>query len=224
MKKIIFALIAAAAATSFQVQAATFDFQAYADGSASNGEVFVNSLSNSGLGEYGYSSYSVEATDGIKVTATGNNGDSPAFAYLDSGNAGLGVCKALTTGHQCTPSSDDNVTSGETLVLTFNQEVSFTDMTLRNGGHGTTFGEDSTFQLTIDNVLFGDVLLGDLKLFDWGSGTVFEFFNSSGEANPDVFYIDSMTVVSAVPLPAAVWLFGSALLGFTGFRKFKSKS
>ena len=26
--------------------------------------------------------------------------------------------------------------------------------------------------------------------------------------------------VSSVPLPAAIWLFGSALLGFTGFRKF----
>jgi len=40
----------------------------------------------------------------------------------------------------------------------------------------------------------------------------------------DGFGLDDFSTVSAVPLPGAVWLFGSVLAGFVGFKRFKKKS
>ena len=57
--------------------------------------------------------------------------------------AGLGVCKphAIVGGgsNQCAQSSDDDVSSGETLRLMFSSAVTLTGITFRNGGHGTSF-------------------------------------------------------------------------------------
>ena len=231
MKKII-CLIAMLGFASSSAHAATFNFGDYADGINSNGSTFSNSLMNSGLGEFGYTSYSA-TNDGITVTATGSSVDSEgntqdAYAYMDGkwrNRAGLGVCKVLNSGNQCAPSSDDNITYNETLTLVFDTTVSLDGLRFVDGEHYTNFA--GNFQLRINN---DDSLLYTLSLAEFpllGStipfiGNTFEFISLAGSRSgyAEEFYINTLNV-SAVPLPAAAWLFGSALLGFAGFKRFK---
>lgn len=159
--------------------------------------------------------------DGIGLTATASADGVAANAYLDenggSGPAGLGVCKVLT-GDQCNPSSDDNVLNGENLILTFDQNVWVSDVTFNNGAHETDF--DGTFELIIDTVSQGTYNLAALVAIDL-YGTTFEFINNSGLANAgnrgSQFYV--ATLNASVPVPAAVFLFAPALLGFFGLRR-----
>jgi len=54
------------------------------------------------------------------------------------------------------------------------------------------------------------------------SGTVFELSNiNTNTTNPYQFYIETMDV-TAVPVPAAAWLFASGLLGLVGIARRKS--
>ena len=196
--------------------AATFDFVAEADKPYDAGVA----------GEQGFATYKLEA-GGIKLEATGKFGSQAAFAYLDKGNAGLGVCKILSgPTNQCNPSNDDNVTLGETLILTFDQMVSLDEVTFRDGGHHQTFDPKALFELTIDGILYGGTGQALVPTF-YGPlvGKVFEFANFNADADTDndyQFYISTVNV-SAVPIPAAIWLFGSAMLGFVGIRRNNKK-
>ena len=59
-----------------------------------------------------------------------------------------------------------------------------------------------------------DVGISSLLLSDWG---INPWASGGSLINPD--YIASSVEVSAVPLPAAVWLFGSGLIGLAGVAK-----
>lgn len=175
--------------------------------------------------ERGYSTF-VHSVDGIQLSASGSSPDGsiPYYAYLDSGNAGLGVCQNLTSSNQCTPSSDDNVTYLENLILAFDQEVNIEQTTFVNGSHGTSFlgsfdlsidgGAATTYNLTN---IFSTIL----------TGTEFIFTNlnpegGSNNSNEYQFYISALNVTatpSAVPVPAAVWLFASGLLGLVSIAR-----
>ncbi len=179
-----------------------FDFAALANGAGGGTEgIFDNSLG-----------YATEG--GITVQASGS-GFAASEAYLDSssgGNpAGLGVCSGFD-GTQCDPSSDDNVTSGETLTLKFFSDVlamNPIDVILnptffRNAGHGTTF--DGSINIQIDGLGFNPFTL--VNNFTTAlTGTMFDF-----QYINDEFYISSVTV-TPVPLPASLPLFLSALAG-----------
>lgn len=178
------------------------------------------------IGEQGASSFTL--SDGrLFVTATGLNTSSgaPYFAYLDGpygGPGGLGVCQNLTSSMQCTPSSDDNITFDESLKLSFNQPVTIDLLTLRNGDHNQNFL--GNFELSIDGgtpTSYGLTNFFNIPL----SGTEFIFSNPNAQGGSTVsneyqFYIGTLEV-TAVPLPAALWLFLSSLfsLGMIGSRK-----
>lgn len=232
MKKIIclFALLGFA---STSIQAATFNFGDYADGLNTNGSTFSNSLLNSGLGENGYDLYSV-TNDGVTVTASGTYIDSSnniqaASAYMDGkwrNRAGLGVCKVLDSGNQCNPSSDDNITTNETLKLAFNTTVSLDSMRFVNGEHYTDFVGDFQIRINEDNNLLYTLSLAEFPLLASSFiGNTFEFISlaTSTSGAGTEFYINTLNV-STVPLPAAAWLFGSALFGFAGFKRFRQKT
>ncbi len=184
-----------ACGTTF-AQASSFDFLA---------------LGNSN--ERGYASFT-HSVGGISVEATGRSadGNTPYFAYLDSGDAGLGVCKVLTADNQCTPSFDDNVTFNELLRLDFDQTVTLSEILFVNGSHGTTFS--GTFDLVIDGGPKTSYSLAHLFTMDL-TGKTFDFINPNlqGDTNNlQQFYISSAEV-SAVPVPAAAWLFVSGIVG-----------
>ncbi len=201
------------AVTSAQASV-VFDFVAIAalPGSAPTGRnegKFINTASYATVG-------------GITVQASAsNNFGATSFAYLDDvafddlRDAGLGVCSAGLTASpafQCTTASDDNVTAGETLTLSF-----FSDMTamnaitvvlnptfFRNADHNPGF--TGNIDIQIDGMGFNSfVLINNFTTPLTGSVIDFSFID-------DQFYIASVTV-NPVPLPAALPLFLSALAG-----------
>ncbi len=197
---------------SLQAVSASFDFATIAN-----------------AGEYGAQSITFNDASGLSVTATGfdsNNSSQIYNAYLDSswfhsgpgapgGNGGLGVCKTLTASAQCSPSSDDNVTSSESLRLVFNQEVTINQLVLRNGNHGEAFNGLFSVAIGTDPATVFDLA----HMFDTPlTGTDFIFTNINAESQTPLylyeFYISSMDV-TAVPVPAAAWLFASGLLGLS---------
>jgi len=220
------AVLASLLVFSPAANAATFDFEFIAD--------------NVAPGEYGATSI-VFNDGGIQLTATGrdfNNAANPYNAYLDSGNAGLGVCKVLggSGGDQCDPSNDDNVTRNEIVQLSFDKLVSVTSITFRDGDHGTTFEGLAGFATGKT----GAVLIGDFAGFDPNNGNAITSFGAlmslqiiaGSTYQPDVegvtrqLYISSITVeaekdIPGVPEPATVGLFGLGLiaLGIRARRK-----
>jgi len=202
MKKILLGLVFTMFA--MQVNAATFDFLAIAN-----------------TGEYGAPSISF-TEGGITVTATGTDatGSNQYNAYLDSGDAGLGVCQALNGTQQCAEPSDDNVTSGEILSLVFDRVVSLSGITFLNGSHNLAF--NGGVDITVDGVSRPTDSL--LNIFpDTLVGTTFLFANNNTVlGDQQQFYISALT--AETPLPAAVWLFGSALMGLFGVSRRKSSA
>ena len=202
--------------------AATFDFDNIADNNspAASLDSFTGSIgAGPFFGERGALSMNF-SSGSIGLTATANEVTGAVInPYLDSGNAGLGACKVLTGNAQCSPSSDDNVTTGEILTLTFDQVVTITETTFVNGSHGTSFL--GTFDLQIDGGAVNTYNLTHLFAMDL-TGTEFAFSNVNvNTGNKYQFYINTMEV-QAVPVPAAAWLFGSGLLGLVGVARRKS--
>ena len=160
---------------------------------------------------------------GLEITghATNDNvGDDEQFAYLDWGNAGLGVCKdALgapslanpnSGANSCNPRSDDNVTVGEYLEFVFDQNVLVENLWFNNN-HDGGFGAGDMVKINgVDYPVMTGYAGGinGIGTFSLLAGEVLTIGYSNEE-----FYMSGMAV-SAVPLPAAFWLFGSALLGF----------
>ena len=93
------------------------------------------------------------------------------------------------------------------------------------GVHALDIGEVSiTFTVNADN----EVSLIDFNTFGYGlnDGEFYMNFNSaSGQALAPLYAYESSSigsvVVGEVPVPAAAWLFGSALIGLVGIKRTK---
>ncbi len=193
---------------------------------------FIQIVADNGEGPFNNdpTGYATQGGITIQATASGFTGSLAyldAVAFSDDRPAGLGACHGFTGGEppQCDPSSEDNVTAGETLTLSF-----FSDTALENP---LTVVLDPTFFRDANH--FGVFVTGDMIDITDASGTTtyqlpllgefttpltgttFDFtYNGVGDTqeppNNAEFYIGSVTV-SPVPLPAALPLFLSALAG-----------
>jgi len=148
---------------------------------------------------------------GITVRATGTYNGQDAAVVQDKENnynaankigAGLGVY------HQSNVTSDDNITFGESLLITFDQVVNLTSISLRSEGHNVTgWASGSTFLFNGVSTLL-PLNVGDLALNL--VGTQFRF--SFGGAKADQFYLSGLTA-NRVPEPGTLAL---ALTGLAG--------
>ena len=220
------------------VQAVVFDFQELTDtangaisgewadgtsfGPANSGERAFNYFdwTQSGITLTASASYAGTGTYSDSYgTAYSEGDDLKAWAYLDQGHAGLGVCslglKSDGKGsNQCNPGGDDNVTINEILQITFDQDVSidFTQTDFRNAGH-TLF--DPTLFISLDSG-------STWSLMDPSATLISDRFFFKTMDNHNQFYIDALSVVaqpSEVSEPNAFALFALTLAIFSLRRK-----
>jgi hypothetical protein len=208
---------------STAASAATFNFEAIADGATFTATSGGGTVSKTGAeGNWnladGISGFGpiVGAGEGIvdggiTVWAKGLNSDASktADAFFDAGRAGLGVCssRSCKTGVRGAIASDDNLnTSIESLVLSFSETVKITSLKIRNAGHGLANG---SFVVNGNAYSLSNGLLdanGLAALAASGSYTL-----NYLENGPEL-YVAAVTV-AAVPIPAAGILLATAIAG-----------
>lgn len=156
---------------------------------------------------------------GLTAKATGWYNGKQVAAMQDHENgynpislfgAGLGVY------HLSGNTSDDNITTGETLIVTFDQVVKLTSISLRSDGHNvTSWGANTTFLLNGSSTLL-PLNVGSISTNLVGTSFSFAF----GGTKADQFYLSGMTA-AAVPEPEtyALVMAGLAAVGFVARRR-----
>lgn len=212
MLKFVTAALAATALMAAPASAALVDFANEAD---TNGE---RALANN----------SFITIDGVNLLLQAFDSAGDAYPYLDSGHAGLGVCKNPDGNAQCNPSNDDNVTVGERIDVLFmnaaNDNFILRDilgLVFRDADHNLIdASNDGTVTVYTSNGTLTDLFSNVIMLA--ANGDAF-FRNTIGiglEYVDKQFYISAMDV-SDVPLPAALPLMLAGLggLGFASRRR-----
>lgn len=165
--------------------------------------------------EQGYSTYS-KTVGGLTLTATANNN---YFVYLDglSGGkpAGMGVCKTLLSDLTCTPSDDDNTTVGEVLTWNFSQAIGQIDLTFRDANHDPLGAKSLQYKLDSQSWVTFTPNSSSFYALNMAGNTQVSFRTLT---DTNQFYIQGATA-TAVPLPAAAWLFGSTVVGWLGIAR-----
>jgi hypothetical protein len=173
--------------------------------------------------------------DGIGFTLTSTDGlvnfnesyDGSANTGCQSGGGPL-MCDSDGAGIGNDEITGLTVGSGQTLSLVFDTEVyissfDFLDLYVGTGTERATVTIDGGTSDSVDANLFGTSGDGGYAHLDLLSiGTTIEFTAPSGMAFRDDGtndYAFAAITVSAVPIPATAWLFGTALLGFIGFSR-----
>ena len=184
--------------------------------------------------ETGYSpSFATGITDGnpmpegLKISATtGGKDGEVAYVYMDGDlkgdDGGMGVCGMLNIDGGCDPSTDDNQVAGETVSITTTDEGNITHIQVR-GDHEAVL-KGTTLVYEIDSGAHSLDIGGQTGAI-WlalESASSFLSYTIIGPKEAAMYLSALRTDLTAVPLPAAVWLFGTAMLGLIGLRR-KSK-
>ena len=170
--------------------------------------------------ERGLANNSQLTFDGVTV---GLNAGS-FFPYLDSKNAGLGVCQNVTDfsnggeSNRCASGAgDDNVTNGEAITLSFSSAFTLSDLLFTGEGHSYSAGVQplttaETLLFSINGEGLARYTFAELSTMTFDNVMSFTLafdaapFDVSDDRNlarmDQQFYLAAATVVP-VPLPAA---------------------
>ena len=213
--------------------AATLDFTVPTDGFTV--ESFINSPGSDASGAITGGQITGEAgfqqillsTEGGNLGVFINNGGSAGKVYFDADSGGkpggLGSCRTLDADAQCVPSSDDNLglAEDEKIRMDFTNftgfiDAFFGDFTFRDNDHNLIDGQVSVSHDGGSSIISLTDGVGDFSII--GSSD-FLIFNEDGGVGSTSDYYISAANLSAVPVPAAVWLFGSGLGLLGGMRR-----
>lgn len=191
--------------------------------------------SPTGLGEGAWNPL-MQTVDGVNVTITGHattDDDATQYAYLDWGNAGLGVCRDVVnsskvntsnTGsgaNNCSPSSDDNVTVGEYLRFAFDYNVVITNFWFNNNHDGgMSLG---------DMVKIGGTDYAVATGYAGGANGIGSFTVAAGNYidvaySNTQFYVSGMEIRKSVPESGSIMLLVLGVLSLIGVRRRSSAS
>jgi hypothetical protein len=170
--------------------------------------------------EMGYESYTTGLGNpmpvGLKMAATANK--EQAFIYMDSAvgtkDGGMGVCKFLNIDGQCKPSTDDNMVFGETVTIGTVDDSLITHIKIRGDHEPVNKGVSLLY--TIDGGDFELDISGRNGLLWIALDSASSFINYTIRGEGGEMYLSALATDMVVPVPAAVWLFGTALVGFIG--------
>ena len=220
----ISALAFAACIACTGATAATFDFEADADafygantGSSKYEGTFDQVYSLTNVRAIAAGTNGGNKVDGITVTATATNGNDAADPFMDSDDAGLGVCSSgLQQGSVISDCSsnggghtgDDNLLFAELLELYFGgKRVAIDGLQIRDSGHNLI--NNQVDAITINNKVFGTDSNGQVNLAGLMAADTYTF--TSAASGKEIYL--SVLEVSQVPLPAAGFLLLGALGG-----------
>lgn len=212
MKHLLAAVAAFAVISAARAEAAVIDFLAAANAAERGIANVAPGAANLTLGGVA-----------MRLTSTDTTTGAAYFSYLDAGDAGLGVCKVITSTAQCNPSSDDNITQSESVLIEFLAgPLDIGAINLRLEGH-TVPSSAAELARTLLIAVNG----GALTRFTFAQALAATFANISSirfafdDASPntaDQFYVSSL-VVTPVPAALPLLLSGLAGLGLAGRRK-----
>jgi hypothetical protein len=223
----LFAAGANAATLDFTIPTSGFVLEAYTDAVGSTAD---NYLGGNITTENGYASVLLDIDgENIDIAIEDVLDGNPYFDADSGGPGGLGSCRDLTASAQCDPNSDDNLTisAEESLRFDFQTDdgattaVLFGDFLFHDDNHNAI---DGSIRVTHDGgmaTILVDGGIGDFSVLGNSTFLIFNDENDSTKASTN-YYISAANI-SAVPVPAAVWLFGSGL-GLLGWMRRKAKA
>ncbi len=143
-----------------------------------------------------------------------------AVAYLDASSgglpAGLGVCKVIANG-DCNPSSDDNVTEGESVTISFvNGPFDLSNFTFRDENHNVLAAATDSLLISVNGGAAVLYTFAQAIGLSFNAVSTITFAYNSGQ-----FYVNSFSANNVIPIPGALPLLISGLagLGFAARRK-----
>jgi hypothetical protein len=219
----VFSVVAAASVLlcAASVQAVTFNFASIAD---VNGEGSIGGVN-------GVYDNPVTIAQGFPINGVSITANSTYSAYLDAGNAGLGVCKIVDINGQCTPGSDDNLTSGETVTFALSSggTFDFSMIAFRDGSHNLLddAGELArTLLVSVDGSSFEETTFGEELSTVYAGITSLSY--GYGGSNADQYYLAAAdispgTVTDEVPEPGTLAVFCFGLLGIGYVRRHRQQ-
>ena len=187
-------------------------------------------FTDSNLFLLGNSSVFAGSVDGIGFMLTSSGINRTEVYDGSSTNPGCqagGVGGQLTCGNDGIGIGNDEITTGQTLNLIFNTAVRITSIEFLDLYEGVR-AEEAT--VSIDGGISRSVIAtgssGDggyanldfLALVGADQNIEFTARNLYGDDGNNDYALAAITV-SAVPVPAAIWLFGTGLIGLIGFSK-----
>lgn len=160
------------------------------------------------LGSVPSTGYSTSA-DGISVNITTPEGNK--LGYYSFSSLGYGIGHKGCVFFVCS----NGIQQNESLIITFSEAVTVTGLTLAawDAPDKALVTDNNGNTLTLD-----DDFTSQVHTFDLSSLGAITSFSLKDTSFTGLFTLRGLEV-SAVPVPAAAWLFGSAVLGLVGVRR-----